>query len=43
MPHIDYLNKAFELATQANYKQISPNPFVGAVLVDKNGDRKSVV
>ena len=37
MPHIDYLHKAFSLATQANYKQISPNPFVGAIVVDENG------
>jgi len=37
MPHIDYLNKAFRLAAQATYMQISPNPFVGAILVDENG------
>lgn len=37
MPHLDYLNQAFQLAKQANAKQIRPNPFVGAVVVDENG------
>ncbi len=37
MPHLDYLNQAFQLANQANAKQIRPNPFVGAVVVDENG------
>ena len=37
MPHLDYLYQAFQLAKQANAKQIRPNPFVGAIVVDKNG------
>jgi diaminohydroxyphosphoribosylaminopyrimidine deaminase/5-amino-6-(5-phosphoribosylamino)uracil reductase len=37
MPHLDYLNQAFQLANQGNAKQIRPNPFVGAVVVDENG------
>ncbi|MFY7964930.1 MAG: bifunctional diaminohydroxyphosphoribosylaminopyrimidine deaminase/5-amino-6-(5-phosphoribosylamino)uracil reductase RibD [Chitinophagaceae bacterium] len=37
MPHHDFLNKAFQLACQANAKQIRPNPFVGAIVVDQNG------
>jgi diaminohydroxyphosphoribosylaminopyrimidine deaminase/5-amino-6-(5-phosphoribosylamino)uracil reductase len=37
MPHLDYLNQAFQLANQANAKQIRPNPFVGSVVVDENG------
>ena len=37
MPHLDYLKQASQLANQANGKQIRPNPFVGAIVVDENG------
>ena len=33
-----YLQRAFLLARQANPKAIRPNPFVGAVVVSKNGE-----
>ena len=32
-----YLQKAFLLAQKANPKDIRPNPFVGAIIVDENG------
>jgi diaminohydroxyphosphoribosylaminopyrimidine deaminase / 5-amino-6-(5-phosphoribosylamino)uracil reductase len=32
----DYLYKAFLISTKANAKQIKPNPFVGALVVDSN-------
>ncbi len=33
----DYLHIAFLLAKRANSKDIRPNPFVGAIVVDENG------
>ncbi len=37
MDAIAYLQKAFLLAQKANPKDIRPNPFVGAIIVDENG------
>ena len=34
----DYLHIAFLLAKRANSKDIRPNPFVGAIVVDHNGE-----
>lgn len=36
MTHKDYLLQAFLLSKQADPKQIRPNPFVGALVVDEN-------
>ena len=38
MTSADYLNIAFLLAKRANSKDIRPNPFVGAIVVDANGE-----
>lgn len=38
MNHERYLKAAFLLSKKANFKDISPNPFVGAIVVDKNGN-----
>jgi len=40
MNAIAYLQKAFLLAQNANAKDIRPNPFVGAIIVDENGEIK---
>jgi diaminohydroxyphosphoribosylaminopyrimidine deaminase/5-amino-6-(5-phosphoribosylamino)uracil reductase len=37
MTSADYLHIAFLLAKRANSKDIRPNPFVGAIVVDENG------
>jgi diaminohydroxyphosphoribosylaminopyrimidine deaminase/5-amino-6-(5-phosphoribosylamino)uracil reductase len=37
MDALAYLQKAFLLAQKANPKDIRPNPFVGAIIVDENG------
>jgi len=37
MTSADYLHNAFLLAKRANSKNIRPNPFVGAILVDEQG------
>jgi len=37
MTSADYLHTAFLLAKRANSKNIRPNPFVGAILVDEQG------
>lgn len=37
MTSTDYLNKAILLAKRANPKNIRPNPFVGAIIVSKEG------
>jgi diaminohydroxyphosphoribosylaminopyrimidine deaminase/5-amino-6-(5-phosphoribosylamino)uracil reductase len=37
MTTADYLHYAFLLAKRANFKLIRPNPFVGAIIVDPNG------
>lgn len=37
MDAIAYLQKAFLLAQKANPKDIRPNPYVGAIIVDENG------
>ena len=34
----DYLHIAFLLAKRANSRDIRPNPFVGAIIVDQNGE-----
>lgn len=38
MTSADYLHTAYLLAKKANSKNIRPNPFVGALVVDINGD-----
>ena len=38
MTSADYLHIAFLLAKRANSKDIRPNPFVGAIVVDANGE-----
>ena len=38
MKSADYLHTAFLLAKRANFRDIRPNPFVGAIVVDKNGE-----
>ena len=38
MNSADYLHTAFLLAKRANSKDIRPNPFVGAIVVDDNGE-----
>ena len=38
MTSADYLHTAFLLAKRANSKDIRPNPFVGAIVVDHNGE-----
>jgi diaminohydroxyphosphoribosylaminopyrimidine deaminase/5-amino-6-(5-phosphoribosylamino)uracil reductase len=38
MNSVDYLHIAFLLAKRANSKDIRPNPFVGAIVVDHNGE-----
>jgi pyrimidine deaminase RibD-like protein len=37
MTSADYLHTAFLLAKRANSKDIRPNPFVGAIVVDDKG------
>ena len=37
MTSADYLHYAFLLAKRANFKLIRPNPFVGAIIVEPNG------
>ena len=37
MDALAYLQKAFLLAQKANPKDIRPNPYVGAIIVDENG------
>ena len=37
MTSAEYLHMAFLLSKKANSKDIRPNPFVGAILVDQNG------
>lgn len=38
MTSSDYLQQAYLLAKKANFKNISPNPFVGAIVVNKEGE-----
>ncbi len=38
MTQEDYLHKAFLLSTKANIKDIRPNPYVGAIIVNENGE-----
>lgn len=37
MNALAYLQKAFLLSKEANSKDIRPNPFVGAIIVDEMG------
>ena len=38
MTQEDYLHKAFLLSTKANFNEIRPNPFVGAIIVNESGE-----
>ena len=38
MNALAYLQKAFLLSKKANSKDIRPNPFVGAIIVDEMGE-----